>query len=713
MLNRKLSLILLLSSFFIIIGSVSAAENTTGNASTYIGDNAVDVSHVGQKNVEINCSDLQSTGINLSEGGDLVLAGNPENKMDNITENHNISSAADLEHALNTGGNYTLVENITINGDISKSGGSDVCINGNGHTIRGDDSKYRDINVEKNCVSFVNCVFDKVRIDASSDVSLYNCTIQNTRAGYYRDGAAISAKGCKVIMANCSIVNCGSEDGYHGAVYLNDCRATITNSYFENCFGVNSATDFDDGGAIFSKSTTLDLSNCVFKNCYARDDGGAVYTLDGNNRIFNCSFIECYVTFSFYGGAIYVKGPTSIINCNFTNCYAEKSQESRWNGAIDHYSHDIYFKVVNCSINGKNYDTSLIYNIDDLNNAFDLGGNYTLADNIRIWDMTESGDGDVCINGNGHMIVGRMYLRDINVEKNHVCFMNCVFDNVRIDASSDVYLYNCTMKNARAERGMKGVVITAEGCKLVMANCSIVNSGSNCGYHGAIYLKDCRANITNNCFEGCFGANSASCDDEGGVIFSKDTTLDLSSCVFKNCYARDDGGAVCTFGGNNRIFNCSFIKCHADSSGLLSSYGGAVYVKGPTSIINCNFTNCSATGQIESRWKGAIDHDSYDIYFEVVNCSINGENYNSSLIYNADDLKNALAIGGNYTLAKNITISGVSKSGGADVCINGNGYTIRGDDSKYRDIDVEKSHACFMNCVFYKVRIDASGDVSL
>ena len=59
-----------------------------------------------------------------------------------------------------------------------------------------------------------------MRIVASSDVSLYNCTIQNTHAGYYRDGAAISAKGCKLIMNNCSIVNCGSDDGYHGAVFF-------------------------------------------------------------------------------------------------------------------------------------------------------------------------------------------------------------------------------------------------------------------------------------------------------------------------------------------------------------------------------------------------------------------------------------------------------------------------------------------------------------
>ena len=56
-------------------------------------------------------------------------------------------------------------------------------LNENGHTIHGDDSKYRNIDVENGWSCFMNCIFDKVRIDASSDVSLYKCTIQNTHAG--------------------------------------------------------------------------------------------------------------------------------------------------------------------------------------------------------------------------------------------------------------------------------------------------------------------------------------------------------------------------------------------------------------------------------------------------------------------------------------------------------------------------------------------------
>ena len=201
MINQELSLILLFLFFFIIIGSVSATEDTINNTSTSIEDNAVEVGCVDQDVVELN---LQTADNNVLNDGKLVLADNHEDNRDKITEYQNISSAGDLEHALNTGGNYSLTKNITIK-DMGKSGGSEVYINGNGYTIHGNDDKYCDIDIEKNHACFVNCVFDKIRIDASSDVFLYNCTIKNTRTGTGRYGAAISAEKCKVIMNNCSI----------------------------------------------------------------------------------------------------------------------------------------------------------------------------------------------------------------------------------------------------------------------------------------------------------------------------------------------------------------------------------------------------------------------------------------------------------------------------------------------------------------------------
>ncbi len=666
MFNRKIGLILLLLSFFIIIGSVSAAENMTNNASASIGDNAVDVGCIDQKNVvELNSTDVQTNNHNLSDSGKLV---SPCNNGDNKDKNTNrpISSADDLENALNNGGNYVITKNITIS-DMSKSEGKNVYIDGNGYTIRGDDEKYCDIDVENNCAYFMNCVFYKIRIDASSDVYLYNCTFKDLRAGKYRDGAAVTAEKCKVIMGNCSVINCGSHEGYHGAVYLKDAYANITNSYFENCFGANSWSNDDEGGAIFSKSTNLDLSNCIFKNCHARDDGGAIHILKGSAAIFNCSFIGCHADASSYGGAIYVEGPTSIINCNFVDCYATKCKLSFWKGVIDGDNFDIDFKVFNCSINSiKTTSSCSISSADDLENALNFGGDYILTKNITIGDISKSYNCDVCINGNGYTIRGDdSEYCDINVEKNCVCFMNCVFDKIRIDASSDVSLYNCTIKNTLAGFCRDAAAITADGCNLIVCNCSVVDCGSNKGYYGAVYLKDCRANITNSCFDGCFASDSASCD-YGGAIASEDTTLDLSNCIFKNCYAREKGGAVYTVDGNNRIVNCSFIKCHSDSTGALPSYGGAVYADGSTSVITCNFTNCSASNHKMAAWNRSIDCEDSDTNLKVINCSIDGVYYNGTAILNVGGSKNVLNTSGNYS----------RESVDGDICTYGNNRGI-------------------------------------
>ena len=710
------STILILSLIF--ISAVSADDLNNTEATTAIDNGDVDL----QINHELSNVTVSEGNNNTSLGyaGNHVDdkcadAGNSSNLVDDsVNTIHNMD---EFEHALNNGGNYTVANDFTIDSSVSKDCGGEVFINGNGHTIHGDDSKYRDVDIDKSKVYFENCVFDKVRIVASIDVSLYNCTIQNTYAGYYRDGAAISAKGNKLIVNNCSILNCGSEDGYHGAFFLKECQANITNTYFENCFGVNSGTCDDEGGAIFSKDTILNLSNCIFKDCHARDDGGAVHILRGNAAIFNCSFIGChadsYGVCSSYGGAVYIKGPTSIINCNFTNCSATGRIESRWMGAIDHESHDTYFKVVNCSINGKRYDSSSISNVDDLKNAFDLGGNYTLINDITITgDISKSSSGNVDINGNGHTIYSDdSKYRDIDIENGRAYFMNCIFDKVRIDASSDVSLYKCTIQNTHAGNYGDAAAIYASDCKLTLNDCRIANCNLTGGYHGAVFLTNVQAEINNTYFEHCVGTSASM--NNGGAIYSKNSRLNLTNSKFSVCDIHGDGGAIHTTNGVNFITNCSFDWCTAFSEIMFPSYGAAIYVKGTTYITNCTFLACSATSYREPSWQGVIDRDSWDIKMVVENCVIDWVKYDSYMIHDNIDFKNALNTGGNYTLVNDITISDLSKSYGGEVHINGNGHKIRGDDDKYCDIDVNVNKVYFENCVFDKIRIDASKDVSL
>ena len=79
-----------------------------------------------------------------------------------------------------------------------------------------------------------------------------------------------------------------------------------------------------------------------------------------------------------------------------------------------------------------------------------------------------------------------------------------------------------------------------------MGNCQIINCGSTCGYHGAIYLVHAWANINNTYFKNCYNNYKYSPDDEGGAIYSKYTILVINNCKFVDCYAKDDGGAIYT-----------------------------------------------------------------------------------------------------------------------------------------------------------------------
>ena len=161
--------------------------------------------------------------------------------------------------------------------------------------------------------------------------------------------------------------------------------------------------------------------------------------------------------------------------------------------------------------------------------------------------------------------------------------------------------------------------------------------------------------------------------NNGDAIHSKDSKLILTNSKFSVCNIHGDGGAVYTYNGVSFITNCSFEWCTAFSEFLYSSYDAAIFVSGTTSIINCTFLGCSATKYKKHSWQSAIDRDNWDIKLTVDNCVIDWVNYNSHMIHDNIDFKNALNTGGNYTLVNDITIGDLSKSYGGEVHINGNG----------------------------------------
>ena len=215
MIDRKLGLILMLLSFFIIIGSVSASENTANNA-TAVGDNAAVVSCVDHNIVFENSTDVQATnqdvvGNNTDVQGDNCnLASDHEDNAGGVETTHNIASSDDFVWALNHGGDYNLTQDFSI-GNIGKTNSGNLHINGNGHTICGADDEYSLITLGGIKICFENCVFDNVCIDTHAELAVTDSTFQNIYAEDDR-ASIICAANREVSAFNCRVVNCNMQD---------------------------------------------------------------------------------------------------------------------------------------------------------------------------------------------------------------------------------------------------------------------------------------------------------------------------------------------------------------------------------------------------------------------------------------------------------------------------------------------------------------------
>ena len=71
------------------------------------------------------------------------------------------------------------------------------------------------------------------------------------------------------------------------------------------------------------------------------------------------------------------------------------------------------------------------------------------------------------------------------------------------------------------------------------------------------------------------------------AIVSNDHNLHIAHCNFKNCFSKQNGGAISVQKGACQIHHCTFINCN-------SHIGGGIYAGERTIISNCYFDNCCA-----------------------------------------------------------------------------------------------------------------------
>ncbi|MGE3182574.1 MAG: right-handed parallel beta-helix repeat-containing protein, partial [Phycisphaerae bacterium] len=134
---------------------------------------------------------------------------------------------------------------------------------------------------------------------------------------------------------------------------------------------------------------------------------------------------------------------------------------------------------------------------------------------------------------------------------------------------------------------------TPDDSFMTFSDVTIANRRSNAG--GAF---DIRGNVTfENCqFWNCSGGEFGSHIGSGGAIFHRHRALNLRDCIFKNCVARQLGGAVYSDVGSVTAERCTFL-----GNAAALGDGGAIFARGPLQVSDSVFVN-----NIAGRLGGAI-----------------------------------------------------------------------------------------------------------
>ena len=363
----------------------------------------------------------------------------------------------------------------------------------------------------------------------------------------------------------------------------------------------------------------------------------------GNLTIFFLILIGLLVIFSYGMGAV-AAAPGDIIYVNGS------SGQDNWDGQIAVW-------------NGSSGPKASIKNATDTVNN---GGTINIADgiyngtqntNITIYKSMningQSPDGTI-INGtnmNGIFTILPGY--NVTITDLIICNGFTVNGGGAINCEDNLTVNNCNFEYNQASVG--GAICTWWGSFLTVDNCNF--TGNNATFGGAIdnngTLIVTGSNFTNNTST----ANNGYC--EGGAINSSGN-LTVNNCNFDNNNAAF-GGAIAIGNGcnlivNNSDFQDNTLQSHAGVGGAIFTdeysnstinnckfnsncknvfFGGAISNGGFLNVINCQFTNNTAS------FGGAIANFYYDSYNATLNV------YNSNFTgNNASNLGGAILIDG-------------------------------------------------------------------
>ena len=240
MLSKKIIFLAILLISLLSLSAVSAADDTASDISSTIDDVTL------EKTVNEEIISEEGTGETTQEPKSFTnlndtINGNSDDYISLDSDYIYTDDDSDFQHGIN----------------ITR----DVTINGNGHTIDGNNAA-RIFQVQECTVVFQNIDF-----------------VNGRSPGSYGDAGALWVyDGAKATAENCTFTN--NHGTYRGGATHGDCTAincTFTNN------GVNGNKDEKDGGSM-NRGTAID---CTFVNNHAGGCGGAIF----NGTAVNCTFI--------------------------------------------------------------------------------------------------------------------------------------------------------------------------------------------------------------------------------------------------------------------------------------------------------------------------------------------------------------------------------------------------------------------------------------
>ena len=592
----KLLVIALMIAMIFAVGSVSAVENGTADASdlTLVPHERVvsvpdsTVQEVETINTETSADDtnvekissssdeiINVTDSNVKEslkmskkGGPVLGASNNNNVLGAQTIIPAGTTFNDIRIAINGSGNGDTIDlaGKTYNGTTPLNLQTNKSITIQNGIIDGKDiTNKKEIiftNVVLKNIQFIN--FNYNNGGYSRVFSFINCTLENVK---FLNSSNNAYKGMFSGLSRSKAINVVYDNIVSGTCVADLKSSNLTNVNFTNS-KVTDTTITEDTGQ-FTVMIDSRLDNCNFINTSSNQHSGAICMAQGENTVINSNFINCS---AWVGGAIYAHGDFKenkkyiIENCQFINCHAEAE-----GGALG-LSHN-NMDVKNCVFINNTATKGAGIMVGGINYPDAIHGNNTHGHNITIDDCT-------FINNNATKEGGAVHISgDNNTFLNSKFYYNEAPEGGAVHITGDNAAAIGSIFDDNFAHGGKGAAIYVEGNHASIDGSNFTNHQS---VMGTVYIEGNYSNCSDSIFDG----NVASHGGAGIYVEGKDTYI--YNTKFRNNNASRHGGAVHTKGDNARILNSYFTYNNAIPSSTNTDYGlgGAVYIDGENNTIS-------------------------------------------------------------------------------------------------------------------------------